>query len=106
MTTDRTDYFFASTYGLDFDGAEQLAAYERDGGSAIRIQILMNLDHCALDEALAIVEATDADMARDELAEAMSIGPQEPPQDFRIFNRRQPDGTYRPLADFFFREAR
>lgn len=28
-------------------------------------------------------------------------GPQEPPQDPRIFNRRQTDGTYRPLSEFF-----
>ncbi len=106
MTTDRIVYFFANTYGLSWPGAEQLAAYERDGGCAIRVQILMNLDHCTLESAIAIVETTDADMEREELAEAMSVGPQEPPQDFRIFNRRQPDGTYRPLADFFFREAR
>lgn len=26
---------------------------------------------------------------------------QEPPQDERIFNRRLPDGTFRPLSEFF-----
>jgi hypothetical protein len=31
------------------------------------------------------------------------VGPQEPPQDEGVFNRRQPDGTFRPLADFFSR---
>jgi len=29
------------------------------------------------------------------------FGPQEPPQDYRIFNKRQADGTYRPLSEFF-----
>lgn len=29
------------------------------------------------------------------------LGPQEPPSDPMIFNRRQPDGTFRPLAEFF-----
>ena len=28
-------------------------------------------------------------------------GPQEPPQDPRIFNRRQADGNFRPLSGFF-----
>ncbi len=79
--TDRADYFFASTYGLDMAGAAQLAAYERDGGSAIRVQILMNLDHCTLDEALAIVEATDADMSREELAETGLINQYGEPVD-------------------------
>jgi hypothetical protein len=32
---------------------------------------------------------------------AQRFGPLEPPDDYRIFNRRQPDGTFRPLADFF-----
>ena len=31
----------------------------------------------------------------------LSSGPQEPPQDPRIFNRRQADGTFRPLDKFF-----
>ena len=29
------------------------------------------------------------------------LGPQEPPQDPRIFNRRQPDGSFRPVSEFF-----
>ncbi len=29
------------------------------------------------------------------------LGVQEPPQDYRIFNRRQPDGTFRPLSVFW-----
>jgi len=29
------------------------------------------------------------------------LGPQEPPQDYRIFNRRQADGIFRPLSEFF-----
>lgn len=29
------------------------------------------------------------------------IGPQEPPSDYRIFNRRRPDGTFPPLSEFF-----
>lgn len=29
------------------------------------------------------------------------VGSQEPPQDYRIFNRRQPDGSFRPLSLFF-----
>jgi hypothetical protein len=34
--------------------------------------------------------------------EQMSLfGPQEPPDDPRIFNRKQADGSYRPLAEFF-----
>jgi hypothetical protein len=31
----------------------------------------------------------------------ISFGPQQPPDDPRIFNRRQVNGTYRPLSDFF-----
>ncbi len=34
-----------------------------------------------------------------------AIGTQEPPQDYRIFNRRQKDGTFRPLAEFFERKV-
>lgn len=30
-----------------------------------------------------------------------ALGVQKPPQDYRIFNRKQKDGTYRPLKDFF-----
>ncbi len=38
----------------------------------------------------------------DRLHELIStFGPQEPPQDYRIFNRKQADGTYRPLSEFF-----
>ena len=37
----------------------------------------------------------------DEIPDAPVIGPQEPPQDYRIFNRRQADGTFRPLSEFF-----
>lgn len=29
------------------------------------------------------------------------LGVQEPPQHSMIFNRRQPDGTFRPLSDFW-----
>ena len=29
------------------------------------------------------------------------LGPQEPPDDPHIFNRRQPDGTFRPISEFF-----
>lgn len=31
----------------------------------------------------------------------MKFGPQEPPNDYRIWNRRQPDGTLRQIKDFF-----
>jgi len=31
-------------------------------------------------------------------------GPQEPPQDKRIYNRRREDGTFPPLKDFFNRD--
>ena len=33
--------------------------------------------------------------------EQPKIGFQEPPNDPRIFNRRQPDGTFRPISEFF-----
>ena len=29
------------------------------------------------------------------------LGPQEPPSDYRIFNKRQPNGTYKPLSVYF-----
>ncbi len=32
------------------------------------------------------------------------FGPAEPPQDPMIYNRRQPDGTHKPLSGFFNRE--
>ncbi len=35
--------------------------------------------------------------------ESLIAGPQEPPADHRIYNRKQADGTYRPLTDFFDR---
>lgn len=35
------------------------------------------------------------------LVSEMATPPLEPPQDERIFNRRQPDGTFRPLSEFF-----
>lgn len=31
----------------------------------------------------------------------ITFGPQEPPQDYRIWNTRQPDGTFKPLSQFF-----
>ena len=31
------------------------------------------------------------------------LGPQEPPEDHRIFNRRLPNGTRRPVSEFFDR---
>ena len=34
-----------------------------------------------------------------------TLGPQEPPEDYRIFNRRLPDGTRRPVSEFFDRAA-
>jgi hypothetical protein len=36
-----------------------------------------------------------------ECHDELSFGPQEPPDDPRIFNRKQADGSYRPLAEFF-----
>jgi hypothetical protein len=35
----------------------------------------------------------------------LQLGAQEPPQDSMIFNRRQADGTFRPLGEFFDRKA-
>lgn len=32
-----------------------------------------------------------------------TYGPQEPPQDYRIFNQQRLDGTYLDLKEFFFR---
>ena len=32
------------------------------------------------------------------------MGPQEPPEDPRIFNRRQADGSFRPLEEFWDRD--
>ena len=52
-------------------------------------------------------EANEAMAQADLIAEVdlEFFGPQEPPQDPRIFNRRQADGTFRPLAEFFDREV-
>ena len=33
------------------------------------------------------------------------LSPQEPPEDYRIFNRHLPDGTRRPVSEFFDRAA-
>ena len=41
----------------------------------------------------------------EELAEVTPLGPQEPPDDPMIYNRRQTDGTFRSLAGFWEREA-
>ena len=41
------------------------------------------------------------DMIGDNGACPVHGGPLEPPQDKRIYNRRQPDGTFRTLDDFF-----
>ena len=42
------------------------------------------------------------EIAADEIARAeANLGPQEPPQDASIFNRRQPDGVFRPVSEFF-----
>ena len=38
------------------------------------------------------------------LVNSIAYGPQEPPQDYRIYNRRMPDGSFRPLAGFFDRD--
>jgi len=32
------------------------------------------------------------------------LGPQEPPNDPMVYNRRQADGTFRPLTDFWERD--
>ena len=32
------------------------------------------------------------------------LGSQEPPDDYRIFNRRRSDGLFRPISEFFERE--
>ena len=32
-----------------------------------------------------------------------ALGVQEPPQDYRIFNRKRGDGTYPPVDDFFMK---
>ena len=34
-----------------------------------------------------------------------TLGPQEPPDNPMIFNRRQPDGSFRPIVDFFVRPS-
>ncbi len=71
-STDRTLYWFARTYGLDFADAQRMAAYEAetDAGHATRVSILMNCDHMSFNAARAIVAATDADFDREELGEA------------------------------------
>lgn len=46
----------------------------------------------------------DADILRAAHAVGFTdavIGPQEPPADYRIYNRRRPDGTFPPLSEFF-----
>lgn len=65
-----------------------------------------------VDNAL-IVETTsydtlfDAIKNADEIIEELktpevdALGPQEPPNNSMIFNRKQPDGTYRPVSEFF-----
>ena len=45
------------------------------------------------------MEAAMTDPAH--IATAPQFGPQEPPADYRIYNRRRPDGTFPPLAGFF-----
>lgn len=34
---------------------------------------------------------------------SLALGPQEPPDNPMIFNRRQPDGSYRDIKEFFLR---
>lgn len=45
------------------------------------------------------MEAAMTDPAH--IATAPQLGPQEPPDDYRIYNRRRPDGTFPPLSGFF-----
>lgn len=76
-TADRTLYWFARTYGLDFADAERMAAYEAetDAGHATRVSILMSCDKLSFDAALAIVAQTDTQFDREELAESRSAIP-------------------------------
>lgn len=70
-TADRTLFWFARTYGLDFADAERMAAYEAmtDAGHATRVSLLMNCDKLSFDAAVSIVAQTDAQFDREELAE-------------------------------------
>jgi rRNA maturation protein Nop10 len=58
--------------------------------------------HCPKcgDVALCMVPATHLEEMREEIRKA-GLGPQEPPDDPCIFNRKQADGTYPPLSKFF-----
>jgi hypothetical protein len=40
-----------------------------------------------------------------EAEKQMVGGVCEPPQDYRVFNRRQPDGSFRPLSEYFERPS-
>jgi len=42
--------------------------------------------------------------SQEEPAGVTPLGPQEPPSDPMIYNRRQADGTFRPLAGFWERD--
>ena len=46
-------------------------------------------------------KATISNMYDDEIP--FEFGAEEPPDDPRIFNRKQEDGTYRPLSEYFDR---
>lgn len=49
-----------------------------------------------------IIEERYREMSRQkQLTDEKRVGPQEPPDDPRIFNRRQADGTFRPIKEFF-----
>jgi hypothetical protein len=49
--------------------------------------------------------SSDADVSMRKLGirhnTPVALGPQEPPDDPMTFNRRQADGTFRPLSKFF-----
>ena len=56
---------------------------------------------CCGAEPYRIVDACQDAFAKD----GIEVGPQEPPQDYRIYNRRWPDGTFPPTMEFFDRSA-
>ena len=51
-----------------------------------------------------IYRVDEALRQQEESAEGIPLGPQEPPDNPMIYNRRQTDGTFRSLAGFWERD--
>ena len=86
-----------TTYKIFPDWSEAFS-YCREADHPVRVVVFEDQDW----KLYKLYPSGRADFIREALPQ--EYGLQAPPNDPRIFNRSQPDGSYRPLSEFFDRE--